>query len=211
MAAALGFVHVVSGDKERDAMPRKLEEQIPELAARDGVDAGSGLIEEKKFRLVQHGAAESEALLPAAGELRGQAIQVRLEAVELDNLFKAALEARGLEAVNAAVELQILRDSQIVIETEVLRHVADSLADSFRIGADIEPFDVSLAATERQKAGEHFDDRRFSAAIGAEETEDFAFLDAEADIVDRREATEAPNEMLGGDGNFSVHLGSHSH
>jgi len=46
--------------------------RIPELAARDGVDAGSGLIEEKEFRLVQHGAAECQALLPAAGELRGR-------------------------------------------------------------------------------------------------------------------------------------------
>ena len=138
-------------------------------------------------------------------------IQIRLEAVELDNLFKAALEARGLEAVNAAIELQILRDGQIVVQAEILRHVADSLADSFRIGADIEPFDVSLAATERQKAGEHFDDRRFSAAIGAEETEDFASLDAEADIVDRSKVAEAAHEMLGRDGRFAVRLRSRIH
>jgi len=56
---------------------------------------------------VQHGAAESKTLLPAAGKLRGQAIQVRFEAVELDNLVDAALQTRGFEAVDAAVELQI--------------------------------------------------------------------------------------------------------
>src|SRR5580704_855941 len=101
MAAALGFVHVMGGDKKRDAVTGKLEEEIPELAARDGIDARGGLVEEKKCRLVQHGAAESEALLPAAGKLRGQAIQIGCEAIELDNFIDAPLQARGLEAVDA--------------------------------------------------------------------------------------------------------------
>src|SRR6266404_992611 len=57
VAAALGLVHIVRGDEERDAVAGKLEEQIPELAARDGIDAGRGLIEEKELGLVQHGAA----------------------------------------------------------------------------------------------------------------------------------------------------------
>src|SRR6267143_3762923 len=47
VAAALGFVHVVSGDEEGDAMTGKLEEEIPALAARDRVDAGGGLVEKK--------------------------------------------------------------------------------------------------------------------------------------------------------------------
>src|SRR5437879_12084315 len=112
VAAALGFVHVVSGDEEGDAMTGKLEEEIPELAARDRVDAGGGLVEEKKGRLVQHGAAEGEALLPATGKLRGQTRQIGCQAVELDNLFDAALQARGLQAVDAAVTLKVFRHRQ---------------------------------------------------------------------------------------------------
>src|ERR1700687_6522625 len=64
LAAVLGFVHVMVSDKKRDAMTGKLEKKIPELAARDGIDARSGLVEEKKRRLVQNGAPESEAVLP---------------------------------------------------------------------------------------------------------------------------------------------------
>jgi len=67
VAAALGFVHVMSGDEKRDAMTGKLEEKIPELAARDGIDACGGLVEKEECRLMEHGAAEGEALLPAAG------------------------------------------------------------------------------------------------------------------------------------------------
>src|SRR5260370_26564886 len=74
VAAALGFIHVMGGDEKSDAMAGKLEEESPKLAARDGINPGGGFVEKKKLRLVQHGAAEGEALLPAAGKLRGQAI-----------------------------------------------------------------------------------------------------------------------------------------
>src|SRR5882724_5575730 len=57
VTAALGFIHVVRCDEERDPVAGKLEEEIPKLASRNGVDAGSRLVEEKKLGLVQHGAA----------------------------------------------------------------------------------------------------------------------------------------------------------
>src|SRR5229473_5066398 len=66
VAAALGFVHVVRGDEKRDAVAGEFEEEVPELAAGDRVDAGSGLIEEQELRFVQHGAAEGQTLLPPA-------------------------------------------------------------------------------------------------------------------------------------------------
>src|SRR5712692_678834 len=200
VAAALGFIHVVSGYEKRDAMTGKLEEKVPKLTARDGVDAGGGLIEEKQFRLVQHGAAESEALLPATGKLRCQAIQIGREAVELDDFVDTALQARGFQAVDTSVELQVFRDGQVVVEAEILRHIADALADGFRIRGDIETFDKSRTAAERQEAGKHFDDGGFSAAVGAEESEDFAFFDAEADVVDGGEVAESSDEILRGDG-----------
>src|SRR6202040_1080757 len=93
---------------------RKFEKEIPELAARDGIDAGGGLVEKEERGLMQHGAAESEALLPTAGKLRGQAIQIGCEAVELDNFVDAALQAGGLQAVNAAVKQQVSPDAQLV-------------------------------------------------------------------------------------------------
>src|SRR5258708_18024833 len=81
VAAALGLVHVMRGDEKGDAVAGELEEEIPELTARDGVDAGGGLVEKKEFRLVQHGAAESEALLPAAGGAPGPPIPVKFVAL----------------------------------------------------------------------------------------------------------------------------------
>src|SRR5882724_8553325 len=40
VAAPLRFVHVMGGDEESDAVAGELEEKIPKLAARDGIDSG---------------------------------------------------------------------------------------------------------------------------------------------------------------------------
>ena len=71
--AILGFVHVVGADEDGVAGGGKLIDQIPEGAAGDGVDAGGGFVQEQNGRLMQDGAAQRQALLPAAGEQAGQA------------------------------------------------------------------------------------------------------------------------------------------
>src|SRR6476646_3545653 len=115
---------------------------------------------------MKHRAAECEALLPAAGKLRRQAIHVRAEAVQLDNFMDAALEAGRFEAVYASIKLQIFRNGEIKIQAEILRHVADALANGFRIRAHIQSFYSRGPSTQRQQSREHFDDRGFTAAIG---------------------------------------------
>ena len=84
LAAALGLVHVVRGDEQRDALGGELEQQIPQLAARDRIDAGGRLVEEDDARLVHQRGAEREPLLPAAGEQAGAAIDVRPDVRERD-------------------------------------------------------------------------------------------------------------------------------
>src|SRR5580700_1483674 len=70
VTAALGLVHVVRGDEESDSVSGEFKQQIPEQAASHRIDAGGGLVEEKKFGLMEHGAAQSQPLLPSAGKLR---------------------------------------------------------------------------------------------------------------------------------------------
>src|SRR6202008_1139569 len=91
VAAALGFVHVVGGDKKGDSVAGKLEEQIPQLTTGHRINACCRLIEEQELRLVQHGAAERETLLPSAGKFGGEAIEVRAEAVGVDDFRDGAL------------------------------------------------------------------------------------------------------------------------
>ena len=93
-AATLGLVHVMGGDEEGDSLAGEEEEEVPEGAAGDGIDAGGGLVEEDDFGRVDDGAAEGEALFPAAGEGADAAMEVGLEAGEGEDLL-FALRARG--------------------------------------------------------------------------------------------------------------------
>jgi hypothetical protein len=81
-----------------------------------------------------------------------------------------------------------------------LRHVTDTLAHCFGFGLHVEAFHLGRTAAQRQQTGEHLDDSGFSAAVGSEKAENFAFLHAEAEVVNGGETAEPPHKMLGGDG-----------
>ncbi len=67
--AALRLVHVMGRDQHGEAFGGHVVDQVPEFAARLGVDAGGRLVEQQQFRLVQHAGGQRQALLPAAREL----------------------------------------------------------------------------------------------------------------------------------------------
>ena len=72
VVAALGLVHVGRGDEHGNALGDHLVDDEPEVAARDGIHAERGFVEQEDLRLVDEGAAEAEFLLHPAGELAGQ-------------------------------------------------------------------------------------------------------------------------------------------
>src|SRR5271169_4165266 len=160
---------------------------------------------------MQHGAAESQPLFPAAGKLRRQAVHIGSEAVELDNFFDTAFESSSIEAVDAAVKLQILRDRQVVIQAVILRHITDALAHDLGIHAHVQSLHMSGATAQRQKSSEHFDDGGLAASIGAEKAENFALLDAETHVIDGGNLAEPPDKVFGGDGRLGGILRSSGH
>jgi hypothetical protein len=54
--------------------PRMSLDQLPELAARQRIDAGGRLVEDQQVGVVDERAAEAELLFHAAGELAGRAV-----------------------------------------------------------------------------------------------------------------------------------------
>ena len=90
--AALGFIHVVRGDEERQALAGELMDLLPEIAARLRIHAGGRLVEEQQLRLVDQARGQREPLLPAAGELPGE---LRLAAGQAESLDALAHRLRG--------------------------------------------------------------------------------------------------------------------
>src|SRR4051794_16216716 len=87
MRAPLGFVHVMSGDKESHSLRCKFKEKIPQFATRDRVDAGGRFIKEKNRRSVHERAGHGQALPPATGKESGASSEIRCEMSDRDQLL----------------------------------------------------------------------------------------------------------------------------
>ena len=116
---ALRLVHEVGGDEDRHAViAGKFRQQIPESVPGHRVDTAGWLVENKHFRLVQHGDSELQAL--ANAERQGFRPLVhhlgKIEAVgQLPDPFGLFL---SLDAEQARVQVEILTHCQLAIERE---------------------------------------------------------------------------------------------
>src|ERR1019366_1453151 len=117
------------------------------------------------------------ALPPAAGEQRGALIQIGLQVGEGDELVIALLERRAAQAVKAPIKAQVLMRRQLVVERELLGHIADEGLDALQVTRHIQPGDARLAVARLEQAAQETNHRRFARAVRAEEAEDGSFGD----------------------------------
>ena len=117
-ATAFGLVHVVRGDDQRDPLGRQAEEQVPQIAARDRIDAGGRLVEKDQTWTVQEGAHQGEPLLPTAGEPARVTIHVRADAGQFDQFLLAVFGLLRLQAVDAGVEVHVFARREIFVSEQ---------------------------------------------------------------------------------------------
>ena len=98
------------------------------------------------------------------------------------------------EVVKPRDEEQILFDRQVLVERELLGHVADFALDARAVAPHVETEHRSLPGVGRQQAADHADGRRLAGAVGAEEADDFARRDAQRDVVDGDDSVERLGE-----------------
>src|SRR5207244_13504514 len=113
-AAALGLVQVVRADEERDLLAGEGEEQVPELASRDRVDAGRRLIQEEDPGAMHQRRGQGEALLPASGELATESVPVGPDRRQADRPLPLPFEVLVLQAVDRREEVEVLEHRQVL-------------------------------------------------------------------------------------------------
>ena len=119
-------------------MRREIVDRAPKPAPGRGIDARGRLVEEQHRRAVQQGAAQGEPLLPATGELAGELAQPGADLEERDDLGHAGTAGGAGQPVNRGVEGQVFAGGEILVQPELLRHVADALADLLGRGGDVD-------------------------------------------------------------------------
>ena len=182
----LGLVHVRRRDEDRQPLRVELVQEEPELAPRNGVDAGRRLVEEEEVGPRQERRDERELLLHPARERAREAAADAREPHPRKKGGRALARLAVRDRVHPRPEEEVLVDREVLVEREALRHHAERPA----------LLDGDRAARRREEAGDAAEERRLSGAVGADQGEELPARDGEVDAVERLHGAEAPREGL---------------
>ena len=180
----------MGGHQHRNALCRQRMDLVPEVAPRLGVHAGRGLIEQQQARLMDQAGGQRQALLPAARERAGQLALALRETQALQRKIHGSAALGQLK--QARHKVQVLADGEVVIEAELLRHVAHLALDGGGVFEDVQPQATAAAAVRREQAAEHAYGGGLAAAIGPQKAADATGPHLQIDLVHHG----APRVML---------------
>lgn len=161
VVAALGLVHDVGGDEDRRAAGGgDVVEEVPQVAAQDGVEADGGFVEDQELGSAEQGDGEGDAAALAAGEVAGEGAGAAGEVDVGDGAGDGGGSAVG--GGSAGVEdggevVEVLPDGEVVVDAGCLGDVADAGAEPGVAGGvaeDVEGAgDVGLGADDGAHEG----------------------------------------------------------
>src|SRR4030095_11633396 len=204
--AAFGFVEVRRGHQNRQSAREKLGEKLPELTARDGIDAGGRLVEHDQLRFVDERARQRELLFHAARQSVGQPAAKRRELRHVEQLVAPAPIVA--ETVDLGEERDVFVDAQIAIQAEALREVPHAFGELAMFTNGVSPEHTNLAGIGVQQAAHQPDRGRLASSVGPDQTEHLAAIDGERELVDRRGGAVALDDTRRRDGRAGRASGS---
>ncbi len=196
------LLHVGGGDDDAHACALGADrvDQLPELAARQRVDAGGRLVEDQEVGIVDQRAAEAELLLHAPRELLRRPVGEGREA----GAFKKALDPprpllRPL-AEQPSEEIDVLahRERGIEVPAEPLRHVGDPRLHPLAMAhiGDVAAEHGDPARLHLAGAGDERQEARLADAIGADQPDHASGRQVEGHVVERPGAAEGESDAL---------------
>ncbi len=204
-AQALHDFENVRGQEDRGAAGDHALQHRFQCAGGDCVHAFEGLVEKQNLGPVDHGGGEGQLLLHAVGIIGNEFFRLVGELHEFEQLGGALSCGGAVEAVHASGKAEELGAGEAAEQGHAFGHDPDLALDfdGMRVEIDAEDFDASGAG--REQAGQHFDGGGFTRAIGAEEAEELSGGDAQVDVVNGYEFSEAAGQAFCRDGGCEVH------
>ena len=213
LVEALRLVHVGGGDQYGHAGSAGADagDQIPELPAGERIDAGRRFVEDQQVGVVQQGAAQAELLLHAARQLAGRAVGKGGEAGGLQQVGDAALALGGVQAEEAAEELEVFGDAEVCVEVaaQTLRHIGDARLEGGAASAvgNVGAEDVDVALLDFLGGGDQAEQGRFADAVRADHRDAGSGGDVERGVLQRHRSAIAVPHAGQRDGGSGGHDG----
>jgi len=183
VAQLIRLFEVLRGQKDRRPEVVDAPEVVPQPVARLRIQPGRRLVQEDQRRSVNQRGRGVEAFLHAAGELFGALVCDVREIDEIEQFSDAVGPLATRHAVRLTGKFDVLLSGELRVDTRLLGHVPDGLADSPCVRTHVELVDAHLASGRRQKRRKHFDRRRLSRAVRPEEAEELALGDLHVDSL----------------------------
>ncbi len=206
--AVARLVHIVRRDEDGDPLPGDPADEAPEVAPGDRIDAGGRLVEKEDPRAVEEGAAEGEALAPSRRDILGETVARLRQAGHVEDPGDPFRPFLLRHAVHPEVEAEVFEGGQILVEGELLGHVADGVLHLFRLRDDVVARDLCLPRRGGEDPAEHPDRRRFPGAVRPEKAEDLAGTNRKGDSIHGGERPETFFKLPDDDGVRVVVSGS---
>ena len=154
---------------------------------------------------MQHGRGQRQLLLNATRQRGDHGGEGAVESYQVEEFPSAPQGVGRRELAQAGREIQVLPHRQVVVERELLRHVADFSFYALAAVGEIQAAHRRGTRGGQQQAAEHPDGGGLAGAVGPEKTEDLPPLNAERDVVHCGKIAELDGEPPDLQGGAGVH------
>src|SRR5947209_4043731 len=200
----LRLVHVVGGQEDGEVLlAAKLVEVLPDRSPGLGVQADGRLVEEQHPGRVEQAPGDLEPSLHPARERLHVLVPTVPQPDELQDLAHADLQLVGWDAVQLAVEAEVLGRGEVAVEGRVLEDEADLPADVVPLGHHVVPRHLGTAGCGAQQGAQHVDGGGFAGTGRPQEAERLARVDLDVHPSDGVDVAEALLQLLHPNGGWA--------
>ena len=162
----------------------------------DGIQAHHGFVDHEDFRVMQKRGGDGEALSGAMAEILDALVRLIREREFLEKIFRGGLRLCRVHLIQVRDELHELGGREFFVKHRHVRHITEEGLRLLRVRLDVVAADCHAASGRFHKAGQEFDGRRFSCAIGTQESKELPLGDGEIQVIQGEEIAVAHGEAF---------------
>ena len=171
------------------------DEPLAQFLANLSIDRGKGLVEQEDIGTGGEGAGDGNTLALAAGQLMRVTLQQAVQFQQGGQFAHPVGDARLGPFFDFQAEGNVVEAGHVFEQGVVLKDKPD-IALLHRHAVDLRAADKNPAAGRVFQTGDHAQDGGFPAAAGAEQTDQFPFVDDKVDVFDRRHPAEVLRDIF---------------
>src|SRR5437588_2750556 len=181
----LCLLQVVRADDQRRPLRTQLLQVLPGDPRAVRVEGGGRLVGQHQRRPMQRRADQGDLLAHALGEGAEPASAGLHEVKQFEQALDAAGAGCGVQAVDAAEEVQVATCGHPVVEARHLRYQAHLGSNCIRIDGTVVAVDDHPAGTGEEQSGKAAQRGRLAGAVLSQQDQGRAGAQAKAQVADR--------------------------